>query len=246
MPADSSGLSRRARHEARQILSQPPFSSPTHHSALDGFFHDLGQWLYDVVGPVWRFMVHHFFHPVQHGLSLAFGAWWPVALGAIVLAAAVIVGLRLASKRARVGVTRAARVLEVRDEDPDELDVASAQAEHGGDYELAVRLRFRAGLARLERGGLITGRRTHTSSQLAYMLRSPTFDSLAGQLDGIVYAGQPATADHVGAARSGWPQVPAEARQAATVGAGAPAPSGTGGGVGVGAQDHPARPTGHP
>jgi hypothetical protein len=134
--------------------------------------------------------------------------------------AAVVVGLRLARTRARVGVTRAARAAEMHDEDPGELERAADQAENGGDYELAVRLRFRAGLARLERSGFITGRRTHTSAQLAQLLRSPTFDSLAGQLDRIVYAGLPATAGHVGAARSGWPRIPVEARQAATVGAG--------------------------
>jgi hypothetical protein len=141
---------------------------------------------------------------------------------------AVAVGVHLARGRARVGVVRAGRAVGVRDEDPDALEAGAEQAERSGDYELAVRLRFRAGLARLERGGLIKARRTHTSAQLAGILRSPTFDALAGQLDGIVYAGHPATADHVGAARSGWPRIPVEARQAASVGADAPpGPSGS-------------------
>ena len=220
MPVDSSGLAGQARHEARQILSQPPFSSSTRRSAFDRFFHDLGHWLSDVFGPVWHFLVRHLFDPVRDGLSGVFGSWWPVPLGTAVVVAAVVVGLRLARTRARVGVTRATCAAEMRDEDPAELERAADQAENGEDYELAVRLRFRAGLARLEGSGLITGRRTHTSSQLAQLLRSPTFDTLAGQLDHIVYAGLPATADHVGAARTGWPRIPIEARQAATVGVG--------------------------
>jgi hypothetical protein len=222
VPADPSGLAGHARREARQILSQPPYSTPTHHSALDGFFHDLGHWLYDAVAPVWRFVFQHVLLPSRHGLTAVFGSWWPVPLGVVIIAVAVVVGVRLARTRARVGVVRAGRAVGLRDEDPDALEGAAEQAEGSGDYELAVRLRFRAGLARLERGGLITGRRTHTSAQLAGILRSPTFDALAGQLDGIVYAGHAATADHVGAARSGWPRIPVEARQAATVGAGAP------------------------
>ncbi len=221
MPVDSSSLAGQARQEARHILSQPPFSASTHRSGLDRFFHDLGHWLSDVVGPVWRFMDHHLFHPVRVQLSSAFGSWWPLPLGAVVVVVAAVVGLRLARTRARVGVTRAARAAVMRDEDPAELERAADRAEQAGDYELAVRLRFRAGLARLERFGLITGRRTHTSSQLAQVLRSPTFDTLAGQLDRIVYAGLPATADHVGEARSGWPRIPVEAREAAMVGAAA-------------------------
>jgi hypothetical protein len=208
-----------ARHEARQILSHPPFSTPAGHSAIDGFFHDLGHWLYDVVGPVWRFLFDHLLLPTRNGLSGVFGSWWPVPLGVIVVAVAVVIGVRLGRTRARVGVARAGRVVEARDEDPDALDAAAEQAEQDSDYDLAVRLRFRAGLARLESGGLISGRQTHTSSQLAHVLRSPTFDVLAGQLDGIVYAGHTATADDVGTARSGWPRIPVEARQAATVGA---------------------------
>ncbi len=218
MPVDSPSLAGQARHVARQILSQPPFSSATHRSGVDRFFHDLGHWLSDVVGPVWRFLLHHLFHPVSHELSRAFGSWWPVPLGAVVVAAALLVGMRLARRRARVGVARTARVAVLRDEDPGELEDAADRAAEAGDYELAVRLRFRAGLARLERSGLITGRRTHTSSQLAQVLRSPTFDTLAGQLDRIVYAGQTASADDVGSARSGWPRIVSEARQAAVVG----------------------------
>jgi hypothetical protein len=139
-------------------------------------------------------------------------------------------------------VVRAGRAIGARDEDPDALEVAAEQAERSGDFELAVRLRFRAGLARLERGGLITARRTHTSAQLAGMLRSPTFEALAGQLEGIVYAGHTATADHVGAARSGWPRIPVEARQAATVGAGAPSTPTAGARTHQGA-DAPHRPS---
>ncbi len=248
MPVASSGLARQARDQARQILSNPPFSSPRNRSPLTRLFHDLGQWLYDVVGPVWRFLVHHLFHPVHVGLSAAFGSWWPVALGAIILVVAVAVGMALGRRRARVGVGGPRRVAAGRGEDPDGLDAAAVAAERAGDYALAVRLRFRAGLLRLEHIGLISGGRTHTSSQLAGVLHSPTFDSLARQLDVIVYAGVPAGAEDAGAARQGWPLVPGEARRAVPAGTGASpsVPAGVGGGAGTGTHRGGDGSPGHP
>jgi len=239
VPVATSDLARQARDQARQILSNPPFSSSQNRSPLTRLFHDLGQWLYDVVGPVWRFLMRHLFHPVHVGLSVAFGRWWPVALGAIILVVAGAVGIALGRRRARVGTGGARRIAAGRGEDPDELDDGAAAAERAGDFALAVRLRFRAGLLRLEDGGLISGGRTHTSSQLAGVLHSPTFDSLARQLDAIVYAGVPAAAEDAGTARQGWPRVPAEARRALPAGAGAGAsrsvPASVGGGPGPGA-----------
>jgi len=214
VPSAPGGLARAARDQARAILSKPPFST-AHSSSLQRFFHDLGQWLYDAFGPIYRFLVHHVFRPTRDGLSVVFGPWWPVVLGAIVLAAALTVGVALARRRARVGTIHGGRAVGARDEDPDELDRASGRAERDGDYDTAVRLRFRAGLARLERTGLIRDRRTHTTAQLAEMLRSPTFDALAARVDVVVYGGVAATADDVTAARAGWPRVPAEAHGAA-------------------------------
>jgi len=210
VPSASGGLARAARDQARAILSKPPFSTSSHPSALQRFFHDLGQWLYEAFG---RFALHRILDPLRDGLHAAFGSWWPLALGLIVAALAVVVGVGLGRRRARVGVARAERLLGGRDEDPDELDTAAERAERAGDYDLAVRLRFRAGLARLERRGLIRDRRTHTTAQLGEVLRSPTFDGLAARVDSVVYGGVAATAADVAAARAGWPQVPGEAHR---------------------------------
>ncbi|MGA2519911.1 MAG: hypothetical protein ABSG81_03725 [Acidimicrobiales bacterium] len=217
MPSGSPGLAGEARRQARHILSNPPFTTSNRPSALSHFFSDLGQWLYDAVGPVWRFLLHFLLRPARSGLSAAFGSWWPVVLGAVVVAVGVVVGTSLARRRARLGIGGMGRVAPVGDENPDALERDADTAEGAGDFELAVRLRFRAGLARLEQRGLISGRRTHTSAQLVGMVRSATFTDLASQLDAIVYAGLPAGRVHVGAARAGWPLVPDEARRAAAM-----------------------------
>ncbi len=217
----------RRRRQARHILSNPPFTTSGRPSALSHFFSDLGQWLYDAVGPVWHFLLRFLLRPARSGLSAAFGSWWPVVLGAVVVAVGVVVGTSLVRRRARLGVGPMGRAVTVGDDNPDVLERDADAAEGAGDYELAVRLRFRAGLARLEQRGLISGRRTHTSAQLVGMVRSPTFAALASQLDAILYAGLPAGREHVGAARTGWPVVPDEARRAAAVPPGA-APVGVG------------------
>ncbi len=88
---------------------------------------------------------------------------------------------------------------------------------------MAVRLRFRAGLARLELAGLINDRAVRTSREIAETVHSPRFDALAASHEAIVYGDRPATTADAGEAREGWPVVPEEARRAreeATAGAG--------------------------
>jgi len=215
VPSGGTGFAGAARRQARDILSHPPFTTAHGQSALSRFFSDLGHWLYDVAGPVWHFILRYLLRPTRSGLENVFGSWWPVVLGVAVLAVATGVGLTLGRRRARAGADRWVARAAHRDVDPDALDAAAATAERAGDFAMAVRLRFQAGLARLERSGLVSGGRTHTSAQLGSVLRSPTFDELAGQLDAILYAGIPARAEHAGAARAGWPHVPEEARRSA-------------------------------
>ena len=111
------------------------------------------------------------------------------------------------------GDARAARELagtEVASDDPAVLEHQADDAEKNGDLELAVRLRFRAGLLRLERCGLLAERDTRTSREIAVILGSPSFTHLAADLEEILYAEVPAGASHADAARTRWPRVPEE------------------------------------
>ena len=113
---------------------------------------------------------------------------------------------------------RTERLARGRDEDPDALDAAATTAEREGDYELAVRFRFAPGWHDSSVvGSSCSAGRTRARSWQARMVRSPTFDLLAGELDGA-YGGRAATAHDVDTARAGWPKIPDEARSSASTG----------------------------
>ena len=96
--------------------------------------------------------------------------------------------------------------------DPDALERDAERAEAAGDLNLAIRLRFRAGLLRLDRAGAIRYRPSLTSSQVAYTLRSRDFEELAARFDAVAYGGRTADADDVSDARDRWPRVVTGAR----------------------------------
>ncbi|HEV2360624.1 MAG TPA: hypothetical protein VGS21_02870 [Acidimicrobiales bacterium] len=95
--------------------------------------------------------------------------------------------------------------------EPSSLERSAAEAEENGDFELAVRLRFRAGLLRLEQRGLLAGREVRTSRDIGRELRSPTFDRLADDIELIVYAKGPAEQSHARTSRELWPRAIDEA-----------------------------------
>jgi hypothetical protein len=97
--------------------------------------------------------------------------------------------------------------------DPGELEALAEEAERRGQLAEALRLRFRAGLVRLDLMGALELRPGLTNRAAARTLRSSRFDGLAVDFDEVVYGGRPATADDVGEARSGWPLVLQEARR---------------------------------
>jgi hypothetical protein len=83
-------------------------------------------------------------------------------------------------------------------EDPDALERRAREAAARGDHELALRLGFRAGVARLDLGP------SRSTGEVARTLRSPDFDRAAARFDEVVYGGRPAAAADVEAARAAW------------------------------------------
>jgi hypothetical protein len=149
-------------------------------------------------------LVDHVFHPVSGPLSDVFGSWWPLLVLFIALLAGVIVGRILIRRRAVPGRKVTGQINMPADEDPDELEVRARQAERDGDLQAAVRLRFRAGVIRLERMGVVHRAPTRTDRELSRSLHSVTFDALASDLESIVYGGAPATEQQAADALSGW------------------------------------------
>jgi hypothetical protein len=191
-----------ARQEARQILAERRFRG----TSLPRPFHRLLSWLADR------------FHFVARGWDWlagnvgGAGVLWAI-LGAIVLVAAVALGTRLAKRRTEIEAFRIGRRARDRSEDPVELERLADEAERRGDLEVALRLRFRAGLLRLGRARAVPLRPSLRTRDARRALKSARFDRLARDFDEVVYGRRsPSTAD-VEAARSEWPQVVAEARR---------------------------------
>ncbi len=194
-----------ARDAARDILSDEPFTGRPLPRPFAGVLHWLGQ---EIVDPVQRFLAR-----LRDGLpDVGSPPWFLLAAAVVVLA--VVVALRLVRDRGRERPGRRGGLgFEADAEaDPAELEARADEAERRGQLAEALRLRFRAGLVRLDRMGALELRPGLTNRAVSRALRSSHFDGLAVDFDEVVYGGRPATPDDVGEARAGWPRVLQEAR----------------------------------
>jgi hypothetical protein len=201
-----SNYSSSARRQAVHILSQPPFvNKPPHFpDPLASVLHFIGRGVDDVLGKPLDWLGRRLFS-VTHAV---FGRFTWLALILLAVIVGVLVGVLLIRRRTRIGPRSAvARFDTPTGEDAGTLDAAADAAEAKGDLEEAVRLRFRAGLARLESAGVIASRLVTTTDQVRQTVHNPTFDGLAKRHEAIVYAGQTALPDDAGTAREGWPRV---------------------------------------
>lgn len=125
---------------------------------------------------------------------------------AIILAAAALSSRVLRRGAGRSGAAGRA-VGSARGEDPARLERDADAAERDGRWEEAVRLRFRAGLLRLDAERVIAFRPSLTTGEVARTLRSPDFDALGRDFDAIAYGGRPAEPQDAATARERWQTV---------------------------------------
>ena len=213
MPAQS-GTATAARRQAQEILSRPPFTggrrSVPH--PLTGVLHAIGRALQIAFGPIFRWLRRELADPVGHGFRLAFGSFAPAAgIGVAVLAGAVI-AVVLVRRRTRVSAERAGERPGLVAADPTDLEREADRMAGQGDFAGAVRLRFAAGLRRLETDGLLTEADIRTGQQVAASIGSPAFERLATQHEAIAYAAASAGAGDDERAQRDWVVVPREAR----------------------------------
>jgi hypothetical protein len=186
---------------------------------LGGVISTVGRWISDVVDPPARWLFRHLLHPTGSWFNSVFGSSWPyIALG-IVVVVGIVVGALLVNRRQKPDVEVARLADATVRAEPGELERLADEAETSGDHQGAVRLRFRAGVLRLEQVGAVQQGSTRTNGEIRRTLRSTTFDTLASDLDSIVYGGLQATAQQAVGARKGWPVVVKEAREKVTSGA---------------------------
>jgi uncharacterized protein DUF4129 len=195
----------RAREVARDILSGEPFTGRHLPRPFAGVLHWLGR---EIVDPVQRLLAR-----LRDGLPEAGSPPWFLLAGAVVVLA-VVVALRLLRDRGRErpGRRGGPGFDPDAETDPGELEARAEEAERRGQLAEALRLRFRAGLVRLDRMGALELRPGLTNRAVSAALHSSHFDGLAVDFDEVVYGGRPATPDDVGEARAGWPRVLQEAR----------------------------------
>jgi hypothetical protein len=171
---------------------------------LHGFLEWLGRRLH--------FLVRYFDWLARH-VPGGTNVLWAILAG-LVVGLAVFAATRLARRsslhdRSGAGVWARGE----RPEDPQALERLAEEAERRGDLEVALRLRFRAGLLRLGRAHVLVLRPSLTTVEVRRALRSRRFDALARSFDEVVYGRRSPGAQDVADARTEWPLVLEEARR---------------------------------
>lgn len=193
-----------ARDEADRILQQERFQQPDVPRPFKGLLEALAE-LFD---PVIRLFDRVFtrigsvFRGIGGGAALL---WMLLAL--LVLGLSFWLSQRVVGRRAHEGSTALKATRAGTRNDPRRLEAEANDAERRGDHELAIRLRFRAGMLRLGLAKVIPFRPSLTTGEMRRLLTSPEFDRLGADFDEIVYGGRPAGPDDASAARVGWEQV---------------------------------------
>lgn len=183
----------------RDILSDPRYAQDRR-SWIERLLGPLYTWLERMVAFVAE-MASRALQQVLSWLTLDTFTW----LGPLmVLVAAVIGGLVLGRRRAREIERRATieRILELG-ADPGELEALADEALETDPGE-SIRLRFVAGLLRLDAAGRIDFYPGLANSVISDALSEPLFDELATEFDRVVYGRRPATATDATRARADW------------------------------------------
>ena len=199
--AQDEPIARVARAQAREILQDRRFRG----SGVPRPFQGIVRWLGERLQPVADFF-DDLAVRIPGGQAVLFAL-----LGGLVLLVAGLLARGSISRRA-AAAARAARARSAVREDPDELEREADRAAAAGEWETAVRLRFRAGLLRLDARDLIEYRPSLTTSEVANTIVSPTFIRVGADFDAIAYGGRPAAEADEAASREGWERVLSEAR----------------------------------
>jgi hypothetical protein len=195
------------RRRAHSILGERRFHGRKTPGPFRGVLRWLGDVLSPVFGPVGRFLVR-VFGPVGRFVA----ELWEHAptrillLGGVLLFAALL-SLLVIRRRTATAIVRTHADDTFTSDDPRELERAADDAERAGDYGRALRLRFRAGVLRLQLDGRIRRGRTTTTRAIGRQLRLREFDELGRTFDAVAYGGAAASAADATAAREQWRRV---------------------------------------
>jgi hypothetical protein len=200
--SNAPGSAASARRQAREILAANRFEERRRLRPL----REPLEWLRDRLRSAFEPIVSRIAPHVPGGRSTV----W-VVLAALVVAAAAALAARAVRGRATDAAQRARAEL-AGPVDPRRLEREAEEAERRGDLERALRLRFRAGLVRLQRAEAIPARDSLTSGEVARRLRSADFDRVAATFDEVVYGRRRPEPADVESSRISWSRVLEAAR----------------------------------
>jgi hypothetical protein len=191
----------RARADARDILGGRQFRSDPAPRPLRGPLRWMGDRIETVADFFGRLLA-----------PIPWFVWLGIAVGLLALLVWWVVG-SAERRRARTAAGPGDASKSAPPEDPAALEREADDAERRGEFERAVRLRFRAGLLRLGASGTIEYQPSISNGEVRQTLRSPTFDHLAADFDEIVYGGRRAGSPDAEEARARWPELVRGARR---------------------------------
>ena len=191
VPAPTSAV--QIQRDAQDILRGRRYRPSSVPRPFAGFLDAIGRFLKRLWDPIGRHLPH-------------FGRLGWIVLGLLVVALAIFVTFRLGRRRRAVDASHAS-VARVRALRPDDLERAAREAEAAGRIAEAIRLRFAAGLVRLDRAGAIEWHPSITSGSVRRRLRSSSFDDVAASFERVTYGERPPTTEDVELSKSGWRDV---------------------------------------
>ena len=184
------------RRQARDVLEQRRF----HGADLPRPFAGVAEWIGDQLRRVTDWIDAR-----GGGVPGGPPVLWTLLAAAILLLATGFTSVTI--RRRALAIERARAAALPATEDPRALESEAERAERDGDWERAVRLRFRAGLLRLDRRRVIVYRPSLTTGEVARAIDSPAFREIGDRFDAIAYGGRPAERDDAEHARRGWAEV---------------------------------------
>lgn len=204
-----------ARRDAIEILNGNAFRPKSEPRPLRGVLSWIGDafaWIGNKLSPLGRPFVWVW----QHTFGLLSGLFAWVVIIAVIVAVVVFIARHFQQRAVARDLLHPAPFDPFREGDDtrtiEQLESEAAAAERDGDYALAVRLRFRAGLLRLERDAdAIVLRPGLTTREVRSTLVSTRFDDLANTFEMITYGEHPAPASAASDAEQQWPVVVREA-----------------------------------
>jgi Domain of unknown function (DUF4129) len=188
-----------ARAQAHEVLDQAKYEGAGLPRPLEG---PLG-WLSDRIEPIVD-RIDGFGRDVPGGPPVV----WTLLAILVLLLAGMITSTSIRRRAIAIERERAAALPEA--DDPHALERAAGAAEREGQWERAVRLRFRAGLLRLDRRKVLVYRPSLTTGEVARTIKVPAFDAVGARFDEIAYGGREAEREDAEASQQGWKDVLAE------------------------------------